>query len=255
MREPGSVWAAQGRTPPDYFRLLVEQPERARGFTWMLYELHLPLAERLADHLDLSGLVRMMDLGGGSGVLSLALLRRHPHLTAVVVDIPTVCEAARRLVHELVRETGDRIARHAAGDSVSAQAIPELIAYHPADFLHAPLPGGFDLILECDVGEYGQPLLQKVRTALNPNGRLVVLDQFAPEEGVAPWQPPYPQWAFLGSLEDPTSRGRPTATEILSRLEEAGFGELSCEPLPAGHGNRWLEGWLVIEGSPLPRGT
>jgi SAM-dependent methyltransferase len=234
---------------------LVEQPERARGFTWMLYELHLPLAERLADHLDLSGVVRMMDLGGGSGVLSLALLRRHPHLTAVVVDIPTVCEAARRLVHELVRETGDRIARHAAGDSVGAQAIPERIAYHPADFLHAPLPGGFDLILECDVGEYGPPLLQKVRSALNPGGRLVIVDQFAPEEGVAPWQPPYPQWAFLGSLEDPTSRGRPTATEILSRLEEAGFGELSCEPLPAGHGNRWLEGWLVIEGSPLPRGT
>jgi hypothetical protein len=73
------------------------------------------------------------------------------------------------------------------------------------------------------------------------------LDQFAPEVGVAPWHPPYPQWAFLGSLEDPMSRGRPTVAEIEGRLEEAGFGRLSCEALRAGDGSRWLQGWLVIE--------
>lgn len=247
LSEPGSVWEVQGRTPPDYFRLLVEHPERARGFTRMLYQLHLPLAEQLADTLDLGGVARMMDLGGGSGVISLALLRRHPDLMAVVVDIPNVCLAARQLVHELVRETSDRIARHATGDSVGAHAIQERIAYHAADFLRDPLPVGFDLILECDVGAYSQELFQKLRAALNPGGRLVVVDQFAPEEGLAPWNPPYPQWAFLGSLEDPASSGRPTAAEIQGRLAQAGFRSLSREPLPAGEGSRWLQGWLVIQ--------
>jgi SAM-dependent methyltransferase len=189
----------------------------------------------------------MMDLGGGSGVMSMALLRRYPDLTAVVVDIPNVCEAGRLLVNELVRETGDQIARHATGDSVGAHAIQERIAYHAADFLHDPLPDGFDLILECDVGIYDQELFQKLRAALNPGGRLVIVDQFSPETGVAPWNPPYPQWAFLGSLEDPTSSGRPTAAEIESRLTQAGFRPVSCEPLPAGEVNRWLQGWLVIQ--------
>lgn len=247
LREVGSVWAAQGRRPPDYFRLLAEVPERAQGFTRMLYELHLPLAEQVADHLDLRGVARMMDLGGGSGVMSLALLRRHRALTAVVVDIPNVCAAARRLVDELVRERGDPIARHETGDSVGAHAIAERIAYHAADFLQDPLPGGFDLILECDVGAYGQDLFEKLRAALNPGGRLVIVDQCAPEPGVAPWNPPYPHWAFLGSLDDPASRGRPTAAEIESRLAQAGFERWSREPLPAAEGGSWSQGWLVIE--------
>ena len=80
--EPGSVWVAQGLTPPDYFAQLVASPERARRFTRMLYELHLPLADTLAEALDMSGVERMLDLGGGSGVASLALLRRYAHLLA-----------------------------------------------------------------------------------------------------------------------------------------------------------------------------
>lgn len=34
---------------------------------------------------------RLMDLSGGSGVVSQALLQRHPELTAAVVDIANVC--------------------------------------------------------------------------------------------------------------------------------------------------------------------
>ena len=74
---------------------MVEDPERARRFTRMLYELHHALADELAGCLDMSDVDRVMDLGGGSGVLSMALLRRNPHLTAMVVDVANVCAVGR----------------------------------------------------------------------------------------------------------------------------------------------------------------
>ena len=40
----------------------------------------MPLAEELAGCLDMRGVERILDLGGGSGVISLALLEKHPDL-------------------------------------------------------------------------------------------------------------------------------------------------------------------------------
>ena len=134
IREPGSAWEALGLKAPAYAQM-AEDAERARRFTRMLYELHQPLADELAEFLDLNGVDRLMDLGGGSGVMSLALVRRNPHLTAVVLDIASVCTAGGEIADE-----------HALGDR---------IAYHAADFLREELPAGFDMVLECDVGVYG----------------------------------------------------------------------------------------------------
>jgi len=76
ISEPGSVWAAQGLAKPiDYVEKMRESPDRAREFTRMLYEVHKNLANELASRLDLAGVHRLMDLGGNSGVVSMALLR------------------------------------------------------------------------------------------------------------------------------------------------------------------------------------
>jgi hypothetical protein len=44
-------------------------------------------------------------------------------------------------------------------------------------------------------------LSDRIRDALNPNGRLILIDQFAPEPGIAP--PSRLNWAFLGALQNP----------------------------------------------------
>lgn len=226
IREPGSTWAAQGLTSPDYFAQMIESPERARRFTYALYEIHLPLAEALAESLDMSGVRRMMDLGGGSGVMSMALLRRYPDLTGVVVDIANVCAAGRRIAQE--------------------QSMETRLTYYVADFLRDELPSGCDLILECDVGEYSEPMLQRIRAALEPGGRLVIVDQFAAEPGIAPDTAPRPVWAFLASLES-TDLRYPTAAEIQARLKEVGFRRLSEAILPQRGTQCWTQGWVMIE--------
>ena len=46
------------------------------------------------------GVNRLLDLGGGSGVVSLALLCKRAELTAVVVDAASVCQVGRAIASE-----------------------------------------------------------------------------------------------------------------------------------------------------------
>ncbi|RPJ50007.1 MAG: hypothetical protein EHM23_35805 [Acidobacteria bacterium] len=200
IRVPGSVMDSLDFTPVNYVLAMGENPERAARFTRMLFELHHPLATQVAENLDMEGIRRFMDLGGGSGVVSMAVLKRHPECTAVVVDIENVCSAGS----------------HIAGET----SVANRITYHPADFTKDNLPDGFDMVLECDVGEYGTDLFRRIRGALNPNGRLVIVDQFPPAVGVA--RPGQLHWAFERSLRDPEFRFL-TVGEVRERLAGVGF--------------------------------
>ncbi|MHC4083496.1 MAG: methyltransferase, partial [Planctomycetota bacterium] len=226
IREPGSTWEAQGITPPNYFDEIVESPETARRFTRMLYEIHVPLADELAGLLDLDAVDRLMDLGGGSGVVSFALLRRYPGLSVTVVDIENVCAAGREIAQE--------------------NSLEDRITYHTADFVRGVLPSGFDMALACDTGRYSEAVFRKVHTALKPGGRLVVADQLAPAEGVA--HPARLDWAFLASMRDPDSPVT-TAAKVQTRLTQAGFKFLSESALLPGTPDRWSGEWVVIEAS------
>jgi hypothetical protein len=174
LREPDSAWEVMGLTRRMYVEQMREDAERARRFTRMLYELHRPLADELANCLDLSGVDRLMDLGGGSGVVSLAFLRRHLRLRATVVDVPNVCVAGREIAAE--NSLGDRL------------------SYHAADFLRDELPSDFDMVLECDVNVYTVPLFGRGRCACSPcalGARRVVEDPVlpVPDSGYDPSRP------------------------------------------------------------------
>lgn len=224
IREPGSVWAAQGLTAPDYVVRMVESPERSRRFSRLLYEVHQPLAGELVSFLDMTGVRRMMDLGGGSGVVSMALLHRYPHLSAVVVDHANVCVAGREIAREFAR-------------SLPAEnGIEGRLAFHAADFMREELPSGFELILECDVGVYSEALFRKLWAALNPGGRFVIVDNMIQTESLAP--PSLVRRGFLESLEDPDF-SFPCAGEIRATMVQAGFQSLS---------EQWVSnGFVVIE--------
>ena len=209
-----------------YVELMREDADRARRFTRMLHELHQPLADELADCLDLDGVDRLLDLGGGSGVVSLALLRRYPRLRATVVDITNVCEVGREIAAE--------------------HSLADRITYHAVDILRGELPVGFDVALECDVNVYDVPLFRRIRDSLNSGGRFVIVDQLAPAEGVAPAARVH--WALEGSLRDPSFQF-PTAAMIRDQLHEAGFRDLSESSLPSAPNScaRMSGGMVMIE--------
>ena len=81
-----------------------------------------------------------MGLGGGSGVVSFALLRKQHELTSAVVDVETVCQTGREIASE--------------------HGLAKQITYLAADYLQDDLPSGFDMVLLCDVGSFSDILFQ-----------------------------------------------------------------------------------------------
>lgn len=211
--EPGSLWKAQGLTDPqnDYGKM-IEDPERARVFTRLLYNFYRGSKDEFADLIDMTGVKRMMDVGGGSGIASILLAHKYPDLTSVVVELENVCTEGRRIVEE--------------------NHLSDRITFHGANFLTDELPRGFDLVLHYDIGVFGEELFHKLHESLKPGGRIVIVFHFPSSENSAP--APYLKWAFLDSLKDPDF-GFPTVPQLQAQLVQAGFRILPEEHvLPEG---------------------
>ncbi len=219
IHEPQSALTAQGIESKSYFQQIRENPERARQFTLMLYELHQSLGKYVMENLNMGNVKRLMDLGGGSGIISNALLRRNPDAISIIVDIENVCNAGKGILKDY--DAADRI------------------KYHPADFLTDDLPKGFDMILECDVCVYDEALFHKLKGCLNPSGRLVIVDQFAKKKGEMPLGRPI-AWGFIRSLADPDYYF-PTSSDVEELLIQTGYQILAEIELQ--------DNWLMIDSN------
>jgi predicted O-methyltransferase YrrM len=227
MRIPKSTWELQNLTPPDYTKMIRENPTEATRFTRMLYEIHIPLAEQISTILDLGGVKKVMDLGGGSGVVSFALIRKKTDLTSVVVDVENVCVAGQKIAEE--------------------NGLENRIEYLVANYLEDELPSGFDLVIFCDAGPYSEDIFRKICKVLNPDGRLVIVYQFALEEDVA--NPSRLLWSFLSSMESPKgSLNFTTSDQIHRRLKRVGFQDLVTTTIPFEENLRWNTDWVMLEG-------
>jgi 2-hydroxy-4-(methylsulfanyl)butanoate S-methyltransferase len=214
----------KGRTA-GYVEQMAADPERARRFTRMLYEIHRPLAADVAATLDLAGVGRLMDVGGGSGIVACALARRWPDLEVTVVDIANVCAAGR----EIAAEAG----------------LDARVRFRAADILHDPLPGGFDAALECDVAIYSEALFRGILDALRPGGRFVIVDEL--ETDGEPPDRSQLAWAMVRTLADPDWQA-PTVGRVETLLAAAGFGPVRRTQLPPRPGVGGLtRGAVVLE--------
>jgi len=134
----------------------------------------VPQAAALARQLDLDGVSRVLDVAGGTGVFSMAFARARDGLEAVVFDLPAIVPITRRYVEE-------------AGLSGRVTAIP-------GDATADDLPGGFDLVLLSAILHSFPPdtnrrLIARAAAALNPGGRLVVMEFLIDDDRTGPLQP------------------------------------------------------------------
>jgi SAM-dependent methyltransferase len=223
---PMPAWQAWNLTPADYFHQIEDDPIYTASFTRKLYQIHRSFAEQLANMLDLRGVNRLLDLGGGSGVVSIALLRKRDELTSIVVDVESVCHAGRGIALE--------------------NKLDNRITYLAADFLKDDLPTGFDMAMLCDVGSFSETLFRRIHDVLNLKGRLVIVDKFAPSRTSAP--PSRLLSAFLTSLEFPAQSVDYITTEVvLTRLQQAGFQDFSTSCVPHKDNLPWNIDWVMLE--------
>ncbi|MDH3890880.1 MAG: methyltransferase [candidate division Zixibacteria bacterium] len=150
---------------PSYTEKMKKNPKWAHDFTHMLYYHHQDNAKALAKHLDLSGYRRLLDIGGGSGVMSMALLRKYRSLSATILDFPPVCKAATKIIQK--------------------EGLAKRLDTQPGD-LNKRLPSGYDVIMFCDIGETDPEVLKRAYRALPKGGKIVVADYFAKEDWSGP---------------------------------------------------------------------
>ena len=142
----------------------MENEAAARHFTLALAGRAKNVASLLAERVPLpDGAKRLVDVGGGTGIYSIAFLQKYPHLRAIVMDRPEVLKVAQEMA-----------AAYGVADRLTAQ---------PADMFRDALPGDADVVLlsnilhDWDVPEC-RTLIGRCAAALRPGGQLLIHDVF-----------------------------------------------------------------------------
>jgi hypothetical protein len=172
------------------------------------------LGPALAGKLDCSRHGRLLDIAGGSGVYACAIVARHPHLRAAVLEKAPV----------------DRL----AGRSLAARGFTGRVEVLAGDMFADALPGGFDLHLfsnvlhDWDEGRVRQ-LLAKSAAALPVGGMIIIHDAHINADKTGP----LPVAAYSALLMTITEGKCYSEKEMGGFLAEAGFGEFACAPTAA----------------------
>ena len=146
-------------------------PELGSNVLAVLHRIGQQSGPEFAKRLQLSGPVRLLDLGGGAGTNAIAFCQVYPELNATVFDLP----ATLRLTEKTVKEAG----------------LESRISLLPGDFNADALGGPYDLVLMSDILHYqtfdtNAALVAKVYRHLAPGGRLIIKDRFLDEAGTGP---------------------------------------------------------------------
>lgn len=206
-----------GSYDPQAWAQAMEREDFAAHFTAAMDCRGALLGPAMAKRLDLSESRALLDVAGGSGIYACALVARHPHLRAAVMEKPPVDRIAR-----------EAIARQGCSDKVSVLA---------GDMFAEPWPQGFDLHLLSNVLHDWEEatvrdLLAKSHAALPQGGRLIVHDAFLNAEKTGPLHV-----AEYSALLMQITEGKCySVSEMRSFLFDTGFEFLMHEATEVGRG-------------------
>lgn len=185
----------------------MEQTQLAEYFTLALSGRAKNVAPVLAENVPLLNTTTLLDIGGGTGIYSIAFVKANPKLRAIVFDRPEVLKTAEKFVDDY--GVGDRV---------------ELVA---GDMFVDPLPAADTILLsnilhDWDVSEC-QTLIRRCRAALNPGGRLIIHDVLLNNE----LDGPLPIALYSAALFTLTQGRAYSASEYSTWLREA---DLKVQP-------------------------
>lgn len=141
----------------------MEDEAAARHFTNALAGRAKNVAPILAERAPLTDAKLLVDVGGGTGIYSVAFLQKNPGLRAIVLDRPEVLKVAQEVAQQ-----------YGVGDRLQLQ---------PADMFRDPLPANADVVLlsnilhDWDVPEC-RALIGRCATSLRSGGKLLIHDVF-----------------------------------------------------------------------------
>jgi hypothetical protein len=144
----------------------MEREASARHLTLSLAGRAKNVAPVLAKNYPLNDAELLVDVGGGSGIYSIAWLLRHPKLRAIVFDRPEVLKVAEEFAHEF--NVADRL---------------QLV---PGDMFADDVPRGDVVLLSNILHDWDVPecrtLVARCASALPASGKLLIHDVYLNDE-------------------------------------------------------------------------
>jgi (2Fe-2S) ferredoxin/predicted O-methyltransferase YrrM len=191
-----------------------DNPEWTRNFIAGMQHNAKDRAPLLVKALGTTGVRRILDLGGGSGVYSIAFAKACPDVHCEILDIPEVVP----LTAEYVRQAG-----------VSAQ-----VSLRTGDMLEDDFGSGYDIIMLnaiCHMfsEEQNRDIFRRAHQALAPNGRLVMQDFILNSEKTGPQQAAL---FSLNMLVNTDAGASYSEFEYTHWMKAAGFTEVCRINLP-----------------------
>ena len=171
-------------------------------------------AEVLANAIDWSNMIKLLDVGSGPATYPIALCERFPKLHAAIFDLPGTLTITERYV----REAG----------------MAERVRLIAGDYRKEPIPGAYDVIFLSNIihgegFENNRSLIRKLVSNLEPSGQIVVKDHILDDSHTTP--PVGAIFSLLMLLT--TESGRCYSfSEIKSWMEQAGLSRVRQIDLP-----------------------
>jgi hypothetical protein len=194
------------------FSYLTERPELSDLFSSAMGNAARQIQRPVIDAYDLSGVRRLIDIGGAHGHLVAAILSRYLEMKGVVFDLPNVVPGAADVLAEA--GVADR-AEMVGGDYL--RAVPaQGDAYTISHVLHQ--------LTDAEA----VTVLTNIRKVMAPVGRVLVIDPVIPEGDL-----PHPG-KFMDITMLALTQGRDrTESELAGLFEQAGLRHVQTVALSA----------------------
>jgi O-methyltransferase domain len=154
---------------------------------------------------------RLLDVGGCSGVYSIALAERHPGLRCTIMDLPAVCELAPSYIKDRGLE-----------DRIDCRAV---------DMFRDPWPDGYDAVFFSNIFHDWRPatclaLARRACGVLPAGGTINLHEMLLNDDGAGPRTAA----AFSVLMAASTQGQQFTFAQLRSLLTDAGFVDIDCHP-------------------------
>lgn len=166
--------------------------------------------------LNLDGVTRVLDLGGGSGAFAMAFVNARKEIAALVFDLPNVTPITEKYI----------------SDNGFSGRIKTLTG----DYTRDDIGSGYDLIflsaiIHSNSFEVNERLIAKCAAALNPGGQMVVQDHIMSDDRT---QPLAGAIFALNMLVGTQAGDTYTSSEIRLWMTNAGLTRFILQPAPQG---------------------
>lgn len=195
-----------------WFTWLEQNPREGKLFHDAMTSLSAGAVAAVVDAYDFSDISKLVDVGGGHGLLLSSVLSKYPRMKGIIFDDPKVVAGANEVL--------------------SAHGVTERCELSGGNFFESVPSGGDAYILKHIIHDWSDDecvtILRHCHSAMSPGGKILIVEMVIPGPNV----PSISKLLDLEMLLFLTGRER-TEEEYRALLERAGFELKRIVPTPS----------------------